>query len=163
MYVHSLLLFDIIINMKLLLEVFILSMIPIGECRVSIPYGIYNGLSIAEVILTSFLGNSLMGILIYRSIDFISNILLHKEPFKKYYEEFIRNKLKRLKIYSLGIVFSILVFISIPLPGTGAFTGAILARILGLSFKQASIAITFGVFFASIMVTVITLSSKIIF
>lgn len=149
--------------MKLLLEVFLLSMIPVGECRASIPYGIYKGLSLPEVFLASFLGNTLMGVLVYTGIDFLGKILLHRDPFKKYYEGFVKNKLNKLKIYPSGIVFSILVFISIPLPGTGAFTGAILARVLGLTLKQSFIAISFGVFIASLIVTLITLSSQIIF
>jgi uncharacterized membrane protein len=138
-------------------------MIPVGECRASIPYGIYSGLSPLEAFITSFLGNTLMGILVYWVIDFLENIILNREPFKTYYEKFARHKLNKLKIYSLGITFSLAVFIAIPLPGTGAFTGAILGRVLGLNFRQAFGAISSGVFIASIIVTFLTLSSKIVF
>ncbi len=135
-------------------------MTPIGECRVSIPYGIYNGLSPLESFIISFIGNTLMGIIIYSIIDLLRKYILSKDPLKGYYDRFIRNKLKKLKVYSLGIVFSLVVFIAIPLPGTGAFTGAILARFLGLSLKEAIISITSGVFIASTIVTLLTLSSK---
>jgi len=138
-------------------------MTPVGECRISIPYGIYNGLSPLESFIISFLGNTLMGIIIYNIINWIGKYILSKEPLKGYYDSFVRNKLKRLRIYSLGIVFSLAVFVAIPLPGTGAFTGAILARFLGLSLKEAIISITSGVLIASTIVTLLTLSSKVIF
>ncbi|ACK41670.1 MULTISPECIES: COG2426 family protein [Dictyoglomus] len=150
-------------NISLIFKVFLLSMTPVGECRISIPYGIYNGLSPLESFIISFLGNTLMGIIIYNIINWIGKYILSKEPLKGYYDSFVRNKLKRLRIYSLGIVFSLAVFVAIPLPGTGAFTGAILARFLGLSLKEAIISITSGVLIASTIVTLLTLSSKVIF
>ncbi|MGC9002325.1 MAG: COG2426 family protein [Dictyoglomus sp.] len=150
-------------NISLIFKVFLLSMTPVGECRISIPYGIYNGLSPLESFIISFLGNTLMGIIIYNIINWIEKYILSKEPLKGYYDSFVRNKLKRLRIYSLGIVFSLAVFVAIPLPGTGAFTGAILARFLGLSLKEAIISITSGVLIASTIVTLLTLSSKVIF
>ncbi|MGB9788309.1 MAG: COG2426 family protein [Dictyoglomus turgidum] len=150
-------------NISLIFKVFLLSMTPVGECRISIPYGIYNGLSPLESFIISFLGNTLMGIIIYNIINWIGKYILSKETLKGYYDSFVRNKLKRLRIYSLGIVFSLAVFVAIPLPGTGAFTGAILARFLGLSLKEAIISITSGVLIASTIVTLLTLSSKVIF
>uniref|UniRef100_A0A7C3MIL7 Ligand-binding protein SH3 n=1 Tax=Dictyoglomus thermophilum TaxID=14 RepID=A0A7C3MIL7_DICTH len=150
-------------NLKLIIKVFLLSITPIGECRVSIPYGIYNGLSPWETFLISFLGNTLMGIAIYFTIDFISRALLSREPLKSYYERFLKRKLRKLKIYPSGLVFSLVIFIGIPLPGTGAFTGAILARVLGLNFKEAFFTITLGVIFASCIVSMLTLFSNIIF
>lgn len=147
-------------KIELLLKVFLLSMTPVGECRVSIPYGIYNGLSPTESFIVSFIGNTLMGIIIYYTIDLIRRYIFSKDPLNKYYKKFVKNKLKRLKVYSLGIVFSLAVFIAIPLPGTGAFTGAILARILGLNLKEAIISIISGVFTASLIVTILTISSK---
>ncbi|PNV80128.1 MAG: ligand-binding protein SH3 [Dictyoglomus turgidum] len=150
-------------NISLIFKVFLLSMTPVGECRISIPYGIYNGLSPLESFIISFLGNTLMGIIIYNIINWIGKYILSREPLKGYYDSFVRNKLKRLRIYSLGIVFSLAVFVAIPLPGTGAFTGAILARFLGLSLKEAIISITSGVLIASTIVTLLTLSSKVIF
>jgi uncharacterized membrane protein len=150
-------------NISLIFKVFLLSMTPVGECRISIPYGIYNGLSPLESFIISFLGNTLMGIIIYNIINWIGKYILSKKTLKGYYDSFVRNKLKRLRIYSLGIVFSLAVFVAIPLPGTGAFTGAILARFLGLSLKEAIISITSGVLIASTIVTLLTLSSKVIF
>jgi len=150
-------------NLKLILKVFILSITPIGECRISIPYGIYNGLSPWESFLISFLGNTLMGVAVYFTIDFISRALTSREPLKSYYERFLKSKLRKLKIYPSGLIFSLAIFIGIPLPGTGAFTGAILARVLGLNFKEAFFAITTGVIFASCIVTILTLFSDIVF
>lgn len=150
-------------NIKLILKVFLLSMTPIGECRVSIPYGIYNGLSLFETFIISFLGNTLMGIIVYSSINIVSKYILNKDPLKKYYDRFVKNKLKKLKIYHYGLVFSLTIFIATPLPGTGAFTGGILAKVLGFTLKEAIITISLGVLGASIIVTFLTLSSILIF
>ncbi|PMQ01346.1 MAG: ligand-binding protein SH3 [Dictyoglomus sp. NZ13-RE01] len=149
--------------MNVIVKVFLLSMTPIGECRVSIPFGIYNGLSPFEAFVISFLGNTLMGILIYWAIDLLKNIILNRDPFKNPYEKFVKSKLNKLKIYSLGVTFSLAIFIGMPPPGTGAFTGAILSKVLGLNFKQAFLAISSGVFIASTIVTFLTLSSKAVF
>lgn len=146
-----------------MLKVFLLSMTPIGECRASIPYGIYNGLSPFESFLISFLGNTIMGVIIYSTIDIISKYLLSKQPFKNYYERFIKSKLKKLKVYNYGLVFSLTIFIATPLPGTGAFTGGILAKVLGFTIKEAILTICLGVLGASIIVTFLTLSSTLIF
>lgn len=150
-------------KLELIWKVFLLSMTPIGECRVSIPYGIYNGLSPIETFILSLLGNSFMGIFIYLTINFLSKNLLNKKPLKIYYSKFVNNKLRKLKIYPKGLVFSLVIFIAIPLPGTGAFTGAILSRILGLNLKEALLTILFGVSIASSIITFLTLSSTLIF
>ncbi len=150
-------------KLELIWKVFLLSMTPIGECRASIPYGIYNGLSPMETFILSLFGNSLMGILIYLSINFLSKNILNKEPLKTYYSKFINNKLRKLKIYHKSLFFSLIIFIAIPLPGTGAFTGAILSRILGLSFRETLLTISLGVSIASLIIIFLTLSSTLIF
>ena len=56
-----------------------------------------------------------------------------------------------------GVYIALLLFVGIPLPGTGAWTGTLAASILDLDFKKSSIAVICGVFLAAFIIGVLTL------
>ncbi|MGC8869722.1 MAG: COG2426 family protein [Brevinematia bacterium] len=141
-----------------MLKVFLLSMTPVGECRVSIPFGISQELPLWEVALFSILGNTLIGLLTFYLLNILENNLLKREPFKSWYERYLKRALKRFRKHSLGLPLSLAIFIAIPLPGTGAFTGAFLAKFFRLDRKEVFFAISLGVSIASLIVSILTSS-----
>ena len=81
--------------------------------------------------------------------------------FEKIYKKIITRPQRRIKKYvdkygELGVGL----FIAIPLPGSGVYTGALGAYALGLKFKKFIIADLIGVIIAGIIVTILSLSSK---
>lgn len=137
-------------------KLFLLSMTPVGECRTSIPFGVSQGLPLWEVVLFSILGNTLMGLLTFYLLNILENSLLKREPFKSWYERYLKRALKRFRKHSFGLPLSLAIFISIPFPGTGAFTGAFLAKFFRLDSKEVFFAITLGVSIASLIVSILT-------
>lgn len=140
--------------------VFFLSMIPITELRATIP------LAIIQFQMTPFaaffyavLGNTLMGGLVFLTVNPITELAIRRIEFlhkiwQKYINRiFLKNRAKFEKWGSLALI----TFIAIPLPMTGAFTGAVAASIFQIPFKKVLPVIFTGCFIAGIIVTGITL------
>tara|TARA_B110000438_G_scaffold179697_1_gene171742 strand:- start:193 stop:672 length:480 start_codon:yes stop_codon:yes gene_type:complete len=143
------------------IKVFILSMLPIAELRLSIPYGIFStNLSIYEVVLLSISGNILIGLLIIYMIGPMMD-LLQSNKFLKTIIFYIFNRTrKRGKIiYRLKFI-GLILFVGVPLPLTGVWTGSLAAFLFGLSKKHSLLAISFGVFISSTIVTTLSLITK---
>ena len=60
-------------------------------------------------------------------------------------------------IRKLGMFWALLLFVGIPLPGTGAWTGTLAASLLDLDLKKSIISIACGVILAAIIITILTL------
>jgi uncharacterized membrane protein len=111
------------------------------------------------VFISAFLANTAMGILVYEGIKLLKRWLLSSPKLKGYYEHYLESALKRFKRYETGLAVSLAVFIGIPLPGTGAFTGGVLAEALEVKRPLAWASIAAGVLIACIVVTAITWSA----
>ncbi|MDR2664880.1 MAG: small multi-drug export protein [Oscillospiraceae bacterium] len=136
---------------------FLLSCLPIVELRVAIPAGALLGLPVLTSAAVSVFGNILPVPFI---ILFMRRILAWMRKRSALLERAaIRLELKaRSKsdmLYRSEIV-GLLIFVAIPLPGTGAWSGALIAAVLGIRVKAAFPAITAGVIIAGIAVTGIT-------
>ncbi|MCD6512492.1 MAG: small multi-drug export protein [Thermoplasmata archaeon] len=146
-------------NLPTWLIVFILSMLPISELRGAIPYGVANNMPLWEVVTLSIAGNMLP----------VPFILLFLKPVEKF--------LRRWKIFDVALdkIFqhtrnktkdsiekwqtaALILFVAIPLPVTGAWTGSLAAYLFNLEFKKSIIAIFTGVLIAAFIVTVATIT-----
>ncbi|NPV88209.1 small multi-drug export protein [Coprothermobacteraceae bacterium] len=141
------------------LYLILISMSPVVECRGSIPFGLSQGLPLSWVFVVAFLSNALMGIVVYEVFGSLKKHLLAVERVKSWYEAHIERSLRRFKKYEWGLAVSLALFIGIPLPGTGAFTGALLADALDLSRTEAWSAITAGVLTAAVVVSALSWSA----
>jgi len=134
-------------------------MSPIVECRGSIPYGLLAGLPVVGVFIVAFFSNTLMGIVVYEGVKLLKSWLLKYPKLRNYYENYVRNALKRFKQYEMGVAVSLAIFVGIPLPGTGGFTGAIVAEALEVKRPLAWASLAAGVLIACTVVTFITWSA----
>ena len=146
------------------IKVFILSMLPIAELRLSIPYGIFStNLSIYEVVLLSISGNILIGLLIIYLVGPMMDFLQSSKYLKSLILYIFNRTRKRGKIiYRLKFI-GLILFIGIPLPLTGVWTGSLAAYLFGLSKKHTLLALCFGVFITNFVLntfTVFTWNSK---
>lgn len=141
-----------------LLRVFFLSTLPVSELRGAIPLGLlFYKLPILTTYLVAVLGNILPVIFILRYLDFFYRYLCRW----KYGERFFTWLFKRTRVYEekyekYGAIF-LLFFVAIPLPITGAWTGSVIAFVLGIRFWYAFPAISGGVLVAGVLVTLASL------
>lgn len=140
------------------LVVFIISVFPILECRL----GMFTAIVLLQMnpfvgFIISFLGNILPIPFILLLINWIFEILKKVPGINKlvfWLEE--KTLKKRDKIDKYGI-WGLLLFVAIPLPGTGGWTGALLASLLHLDKKKSFGVIAIGVFIAGLIMTVLSL------
>jgi len=138
--------------------VMLLAMLPIFELRGSIPVGILvMKLDIAPVIIYSIIGNMLPIFFILLFFAPIEKILRKIKFFDKFFDWlFARTKAKSKSIEQYEEI-GLMIFVGIPLPMTGAWTGCLAAYIFKLSYLKSILFIFFGVLLACIIVTALTL------
>ena len=144
------------------LVIFLISMIPIVELRGAMVYAVGHGLPYIPALLICVIGNMLPVPFIY----FFARKVLHWGADKKYIGKvftFFLEKGERAgqKIVAKagrgGLFIALLLFVGIPLPGTGAWTGALGASFLNMGFKSTVASVCLGVILAgSIMAAVST-------
>ena len=137
------------------LIVFLTAMVPVIELRGAIPLGFAMGLPPETTFLWAFLGNLLPCFFILWWLDPVSRFLMkHSKFFNKFLTklfEHTRNK-HQTAIDKWGAPF-LITFVAIPLPGTGAWTGCLIAFIFGMKFWKGLICNAFGIVIADLLVT----------
>lgn len=130
-----------------------LSMLPLTELRATIPLAISLGMFPWRAFWLAVVGNLLPVAPILLLLPSLEKGLSHFPRIGWFFQKFLRKtrgKGEQVKKYgALGLML----FVLIPLPGTGAWTGAVLAWVFGLSFVSAFLAISVGVMGAGILVT----------
>ena len=142
---------------------FIISMIPIIELRGAIPVGVFTfHLTYAEAFIISFIGNIIPVYFIVKFIRPIFDLLRKIKIFRKiidWISEKATKKIAENKRLQTATLLGLYLFVAIPLPGTGAWTGTLAASFLNLDFKTSILAVTLGVLLAGI---IMSLGSKIV-
>ncbi|MDD6620218.1 MAG: small multi-drug export protein [Eubacteriales bacterium] len=140
------------------LVVFLISVCPILECRL----GMFTAIVLLDMnpfvgFVISFLGNIFPIPFILLLINWIFDLLKKVPGINKVIFKLEDKTLKkRDKIDKYGI-WGLLFFVAIPLPGTGGWTGALLASLLHLDRKKSFGIIAIGVFIAGLIITVLSL------
>ena len=146
------------------LIVFVISMVPIVALRGAIPIAESLGLNIALYYPIAIIGNMLPVPVIYLFARKVLEWGKDKKLTKKFFTWCLEKgekggeKLKKSAGNS-GIFWALLLFVGIPLPGTGAWTGTLAASFLNLDFKTSISAVALGVILAGI---IMSLGSKIV-
>lgn len=145
-------------------KIFFLAMAPIGELRISIPVAIgsYN-MPWQSALLWSFLGNIIPGIALLYLLEPASNFLIKNfRFFKKFFNWlFERTRRRHVKRFEIWGSLALVAFIAIPLPMTGAWTGAAAAFVFGIKPKKAVPLVMAGALLAGAIVTIIAIGVKI--
>ena len=143
--------------MNLLIQIILLSMAPISELRGGIPLAIASGTSPIIAFLIGTLANIAIIPLVYFFLSTI-NILLLKIPlYSRFFNNSVERSRKRIhkSIEKYGYL-GLAVFVAIPLPFTGAYTGTLGAWALGMDKRKAFASIALGVIVAGIIVTLVS-------
>ena len=140
------------------LKVFLLSMIPVTECRLSIPYFIFKDYNVFMVYIVSIIGNIGVGVFIFYLIgpflDFFSKVPILNRLIDYIFNR-TRTKMSNLK--SSNRMIGLLLFVAIPAPFTGVWTGALGAYLLKIEKKKVIFAIFSGVIISATIVTILSL------
>ena len=138
--------------------VFLISMIPIFELRGSIPVGIVGfGLPPLLVYLLSIIGNIIPTFFILLFFDRLTKIAQKFPLLKRLLDWLFARTRKRSALIEKYEELGLILFVAIPLPITGAWTGSLAAYLLGLRFWRSIGCIFIGVCTAGIIVTALSL------
>ena len=146
----------------MLMDILILigiTFLPFLELRASIPYGILStDLHWSVVFLICAAANIILGPIIYITLDKFIHLFLKIKWINKIYNYYVIKTQKKIHKYvdkygEIGVAL----FIGIPLPGSGTYSGALGSYILGLSYKRFFIANIIGVLIAATAVTLIVM------
>ena len=142
------------------LTAFFISMVPLIELRGAMVYAVGVGLSEIPALIVCVIGNMLPVPIIY----FFARKVLQWGADKKYTAKFFRFCLEKgehggqrlvAKTGRGGLFVALMLFVGIPIPGTGAWTGTLGASFLDMGFKTTVVAVSLGVILAgSIMAAV---------
>ena len=140
-----------------LLQTFLISMVPVIELRGAIPYGVARGLEFWQAIPVAIVGNLVpvpfIIIFIKKIFAWLRKISAWLDRLVTRLENRALSKTDTVKKYAFWGLF---LFVAIPLPGTGAWTGALIAAMLEMKVKDAFPAIAFGVVTAGAIITFLT-------
>lgn len=134
----------------------LLSLIPISELRGSIPFAYFQGVPLWQAFLIGVISNALVpfiGFLFFNTL----HLLLDKWGFyHNLFEKTVTRARKKVdsKVSKYGLL-GLMLFVAIPLPITGAWTGTIGAWVMGLDRKRSYLFIILGVLIAGIIVTTV--------
>ena len=141
--------------LKNYLLVFFVSMVPVVELRGAIPIGLGLGLPVLPTYVICVLGNMLPVPLIYFFARKVLEWGRDKPVIGKFFtfclEKGKKGGEKLQAKAGRGLFWALLLFVGIPLPGTGAWTGTLAASILDMKFKDVLIACMGGVLLAGII------------
>ena len=138
------------------LVAFVISLFPVLECRGGMIAARLMEIPFVTAFLICYVGNMLpipFIILFIRKIfDFLRRFKFFEKIIVKLEAKTDKNKDKILKYKSWGL----LLFVAIPLPGTGGWTGALMAALLDIRFKRALPIIALGVLIAGFIMSALT-------
>ena len=139
--------------------IFFISMVPIVELRGAVPAGLAMGLPVIPTYIVSVIGNMLPVPVI---LLFAKAVLLWctKLPgglgrfFMKIYDKGVKAGEKMQAKAGRGIYWALFLFVAIPLPGTGAWTGSLAAALMKMPIKDALFSVIGGTLIADILMAI---------
>ena len=154
--------------LKKYLLCFLVSMVPLIELRGGVPIAVGMGLNYWTALLVCIVGNMLPVPIIY----FFARKVLLWGCDKKYIGKFFTHCIEKgerggQKLKSRagrgGLFVALMLFVGIPLPGTGAWTGTLAASFLNMGIKSTSAAVSLGVVMAGIIMGVVSMTGVHVF
>jgi uncharacterized membrane protein len=144
------------------LIVFFVSMVPLIELRGAIPYGVAFGLPLWSTYLVAIIGNMVPVPFIYlfarKILEWGKDKPVIGRLFSFCLEKGEKGGKKLQAKAGRGLFIALMLFVGIPLPGTGAWTGTLAASLLDMDFKDSILACMGGVLLAGIIMGVLSVA-----
>lgn len=149
------------------LIVFFISMVPLVELRGAIPYSQLLHLPLLQSYIIAIIGNMLPVPIIYlfarKVLEWGCDKPVIGKPFTWCLEKGEKGGKKLQAKAGRGLFVALLLFVGIPLPGTGAWTGTLAASILDMDFKSTVAAVMLGVLLAGVIMMIVSFAGVSIF
>lgn len=144
--------------MEEILKAIGISMLPIAELRGGIPYALLNDVNPFVAYLICCLANCIAFPFVYLFLGIFHKRFLKWNWYESLFDKFVARTRKKLDstIEKWGF-WGLMIFVMIPLPITGAYTGSFAAWLFNIKKREAFLAITLGIFIAGIIVSAIVL------
>ena len=146
--------------LKKYLIVFLISMVPLVELRGGVPAGLTMGLDPVTVFIVCVIGNMLPVPFIFffarKVLEWGADKPLIGKIFTFFLEKGKKGGEKLQAKAGRGLFVALLLFVGIPLPGTGAWTGTLAAAMLDMDFKKSVVAVVLGVMLAGVIMGLAT-------
>lgn len=147
-----------------ILMTFLISMVPVVELRGAIPIAVANGVNLWVAILVSIIGNMVPVPFIIVFIKRIFSWLRKKSVrFERIVNKLETRAAKKSDSVQKYAFWGLFILVAIPLPGTGAWTGALVAAMLEMPMKKAIPSILMGVIAAGVIVAFVTYGAGALF
>ena len=141
-----------------IINLILITLMPFFELRASIPYGVFStDLSLLTIFLVCVVTNIILAPILYFFLDKVIHVFLEVNAINKIYQKTITKAQKKVHKYveKYGIL-GLALFIAIPLPGSGVYSGALGAYVLGFKLHEFLKAAIIGVLIAGIIVLLIS-------
>lgn len=136
------------------------SISPLGEAKVGIPYGILNGVNIYMVFIFCVIANIMVFPLMIFFLDFVNGYFFKWRLYKRSSIYIARKaKTKTQKGIEKYGFWGLMIFVMLPVPGSGVYAGTIASYIFKIKRREAFLANTVGIFFSSVIIWVSTLAA----
>jgi uncharacterized membrane protein len=136
------------------LSTLLIAMLPVSELRGAIPYALSSGLSWPQSYFWAVIGNFIPVIPLLLFLGPLSNALSQRFFFwRRFFDWLFARTRRRGKLVERYEALGLVLFVAIPLPVTGAWTGTVAAFLFGVRFQYALPAIVLGILLAGIVVT----------
>lgn len=148
--------------MEEIIFIILLTLLPFLELRASIPYGVFEtDLPLTIIFLVAVLVNVLLAPVLYLFLNKVVHIFLRIKIIDRCWQRVVLRAQRKVHPYveKYGVL-GLAIFIGIPLPGSGVYTGALGAYLLGFSYKEFLRAAVLGVLIAGVLVTIISVSGN---
>jgi len=143
--------------------VVILSAAPFIEVRGGIPAGIIMGLPLAQILPLAIVSNVVSVLPVVLGFNWVAQRLADKPLLGRLITALIRRARSKEEMVNKHGVWAVTLFVAIPLPVTGAWTGSVVAAVFGMRFGRVLFCLTVGVMIASAIVTSLSLAGVHIF
>ena len=151
--------------MNIILKTILLSILPISELRGAIPYAIINNINPLSAFFLAVLANFLVAPIMFFFLDNLHKYFLKIKSYEKFFNKYVESKRKSFEkhVRTKFEFWALVIFIAIPLPLTGAYSGTLIAWFFKLKRRKSYLAVFLGVLIAGIIVTLTTLGIKNLF
>lgn len=151
-------LFEAIRSLPPELVVIILSAAPVSEVRGGIPAGLILGLPLTTILPLAVISNVVSVLPVILCFDWVADWLADKPVLGGLISRLMRRARSKEALVKKHGVWAITLFVAIPLPVTGAWTGSLVAAVFGMRFWQVVLCLILGVLIASAIVTCLSLA-----
>ncbi|MGB3366378.1 MAG: small multi-drug export protein [Acidaminobacteraceae bacterium] len=148
--------FDILKLVRPEYKVVFMSALPVIELRGAIPLGLAMGLTTIKTFSLAYIGSILPLPILFFCLRPLFNRLKSVAVFANAIEKLSIRTLRKSQFVKKYDWFGLLVFVAIPVPGTGVWSGVLIANLLDIRFKNAMLAILVGNLIAGVIVTLIS-------